>query len=266
MPLSREELLEAIEENPEELFGLFANHWPTARFRRDEHMRRMCFGVPVPFFNGMAMAHLNVGNCDPLIDEAIAEMNGTGMPWSWQVAPSSTPFDLKERLFGRGMRLSSDMPIMVADLRNWNSQQSPKQFEVLPVNDLDTFELWVEIAQAAFGLPKMVFDVFRKAQCEIGFEQDCVLRNFVGTADGEAVCCGTIFYGHGIAGIYTIGTPTEHRGRGYGSAITEACMAVIQEKGHDTVFLQASKMGFPVYEKIGFQEICKISILVPPEP
>ena len=266
MALSREELLTAVEENPEAFYQLLAEHTPAAMFRRTAEMRRMYLGVPVPFFNGIAMARLTAHNCEAMIAGAIGEMNGTGMPWSWQVGPTSTPFDLATHLHNQGLMFGYDMPLMARNLDRWSPAGVPSSFESVPVNDQEAYDTFVEVALVAFGLPEMVFDVLGRAQHEIGFSEESPVRNFVGYAGGEPVSTGTVFYSHGVAGIYTISTPPDHRGKGYGSAITEACMADAKAKGFDTAFLQASKMGFSVYEKLGFQEIAKVSIYVPREP
>lgn len=265
MPLSREQLLEAVEENSEELFGLFASYYPPARFERDEHIRKMSFGVPVAFFNGVAMARLDPEDCDAQIQSAIAEMEATGMPWSWQVGPGSKPYDLTRRLINGGMRYGYDMPIMVADLRDWNPAPARGDLQITEVQDMETYERWMDVAMEAFGLPKVVFDVMRTAQTGIGHGEDATVRNFLAIANGEPVSTSTVFYGHGIAGIYTVGTPEGHRGHGYGTAVTAACMAHAKQKGFDTAFLQSSKMGYPVYQKLGFQEICTLSVYVPQE-
>ena len=265
MALSREELLVAIEENPEEFYDLIHRFIQGATYERDQHMRKMCFRVPVPFFNGVAVAHLTIENSDALVAQAITEMEATGMPWSWQIGPSSSPFDLATRLFNHRMQLSHDMPIMVANLNDFRPERLPANYKNVAVDDPDAYETWIEVAEVAFGLPRVVFDAMRKGQHGVGFANDAPIRNFVGYAGGEPVCTGTVFYGAGIPGIYTVGTPPQFRGKGYGRAVTEACMSDAKQRGYDTAFLQSSKMGYSVYQKIGFQEICKISIFVPSE-
>lgn len=263
--MTREELITATEENAESVFELLAQYTPQARFRRDKFMRRMNFGVPASFFNGVAMAHLTRNNCDEKIEEAIEEMTRNGLPWSWQIAPSSTPHDLADRLIEHDMKHAYDMPIMAMDLSSWQPNPGPENYRSLFVSDSELYGNFTEVAQEAFGLPDVVMNVFVQAQNEIGFAEDVPIRNFIGIANGETVCTGTVYYGHGVAGIYTIGTPAEYRGQGYGTAITGACMADAKARGYDMAFLQASKMGYKVYEKIGFEPICKLSIYVPAE-
>ena len=47
-------------------------------------------------------------------------------------------------------------------------------------------------------------------------------------------------------------TPPEHRRRGYGEALTAAVLRAGRELGCTTGCLQASNMGKPVYERMGF--------------
>jgi ribosomal protein S18 acetylase RimI-like enzyme len=225
----------------------------------------MHFGVPISFFNGVAMAQLDE-DCDAIIAQTVEEMNAYGMPWSWQVGPTSTPFDLKERLTKHGMVFGYEMPIMAVEVADWKPSATPKDLDIVPVANGEDFERWSEVAQVAFGLPKTVFDVLAQGHLEIGFDENCDVRNFVGLVDGDAVTCGTVFYNSGVAGVFTIGTLPDSRGHGYGGAITEACLADARRRRFDTAFLQSSKMGYPVYQRLGFRDVCKLAIFVPEQP
>jgi GNAT superfamily N-acetyltransferase len=46
----------------------------------------------------------------------------------------------------------------------------------------------------------------------------------------------------------------DHRGRGYGKAITQALLDRIDRTRYRTVYLDATDMGFPVYQSLGFVE------------
>ena len=46
-----------------------------------------------------------------------------------------------------------------------------------------------------------------------------------------------------------------HDGKGYGDAITRAAIVEGQERACDLVCLQASPLGRPVYERLGFSVI-----------
>jgi hypothetical protein len=70
------------------------------------------------------------------------------------------------------------------------------------------------------------------------------LRRVVGGA-----CCASF----GDTGwIGALGVVPRARGRGVGSALTEACIGWLRERGARTVLLHATDAGRPVYERLGF--------------
>jgi GNAT superfamily N-acetyltransferase len=70
------------------------------------------------------------------------------------------------------------------------------------------------------------------------------LRRIVGGA-----CCASF----GETGwIGALGVLPRARGRGAGSALTEACVEWLRDRGAKTVLLHATDAGRPVYERIGF--------------
>lgn len=70
------------------------------------------------------------------------------------------------------------------------------------------------------------------------------LRRIVGGA-----CCASF----GETGwIGALGVVPRARGRGIGSALTEACVDWLRERGAETVLLHATDAGRPVYERLGF--------------
>lgn len=75
---------------------------------------------------------------------------------------------------------------------------------------------------------------------------------FVGYARGEPVCTSGLVVSAGVAGIYWVATLERFRGRGYGEAATWKAVAAGREMGCDVASLQASELGRPVYEQMGF--------------
>jgi GNAT superfamily N-acetyltransferase len=92
------------------------------------------------------------------------------------------------------------------------------------------------------------------------FPHGLPVRLYVALADGEpASCLGTIDHRpvEGAAGpdcgIYWVATPEEYRGRGLSSRLLYAALVEARERGCATSSLQASSMGYPIYEKLGYQ-------------
>jgi hypothetical protein len=61
-----------------------------------------------------------------------------------------------------------------------------------------------------------------------------------------------------IAGYYFVATVDAYRKKGFGSLITDYSMNVLKEKNIQYSILQATELGRPVYEKIGFKEKCTL--------
>ena len=65
-----------------------------------------------------------------------------------------------------------------------------------------------------------------------------------------SVACG--FKTGDIGGIYSVATPPEFRGRGFAAAATSAATNHLFDLGVEHVILQASTLGYGVYERLGF--------------
>lgn len=59
----------------------------------------------------------------------------------------------------------------------------------------------------------------------------------------------------GVAGVYSIAVHEDVRRRGYGAAMTWAAVAAGTRAGVDTVILQATPLGQPVYARMGFDVV-----------
>jgi hypothetical protein len=81
-------------------------------------------------------------------------------------------------------------------------------------------------------------------------------RHFVGYVEGEPVVAGSSYVGDRLLRVENIATLDRVRGRGYGSAITAA---VIAEDLSKPAMLVASDLGRPIYEKLGFTAIARIT-------
>jgi GNAT superfamily N-acetyltransferase len=71
-------------------------------------------------------------------------------------------------------------------------------------------------------------------------------------ARGRAVAGATLYMAHDVAGVGWVGTLPEAHRRGYGQAVTRAVIRDGLGRGALFVSLQASPMGAPMYERLGF--------------
>jgi hypothetical protein len=75
---------------------------------------------------------------------------------------------------------------------------------------------------------------------------------FVGYADNQPSCTSMVIKTGPVAGIYWVATLDRFRSHGFGKAITVESLVAGRNRGCTFASLQASVMGKPVYQKIGF--------------
>lgn len=78
---------------------------------------------------------------------------------------------------------------------------------------------------------------------------------YVGYVDREPACCSLLLVTGDVAGIYWVGSVERHRRRGFGAAVTAHAVRAAAARNCRTAILQASKMGEPVYRRLGFETV-----------
>ena len=129
----------------------------------------------------------------------------------------------------------------VGDL-DWNAEASPDLLG--PLNDL------------AYGIDPAVG--IGRALVSPSAEH---LRLYAARVGGEPACVlGTIDHGGEDLGFYFVATHPERRGRGLATRLMAAAITDARERGLATASLQASAMGRPVYERLGFDPHFKLEM------
>ncbi|MBW2936758.1 GNAT family N-acetyltransferase [Aureisphaera sp. CAU 1614] len=106
---------------------------------------------------------------------------------------------------------------------------------------------FAEIATKSFGYvvsPKIIKAIIKESN----------IKMFLGKLENEYASCGMIYLDkNGESGIHMIGTLDNFRGFGLGKTMTQKLISEAFKNNSDYVFLVASKLGEPIYTKLGFQ-------------
>ena len=105
---------------------------------------------------------------------------------------------------------------------------------------------------SGFGTPPSYFDVWRDgilAGASLPWSRGANYQGYVG---GKSVATSIRIRTGDVAGIYFVSTVPEFRRRGFGDAMTRRAISDGRSTGCTTAYLQASKMGRPIYERMGF--------------
>jgi GNAT superfamily N-acetyltransferase len=122
---------------------------------------------------------------------------------------------------------------------DWDAQASVEEVGLL--NDL------------AYGYPEGTF------AAAIGSPPPALpLRRYRARVEGDAASVlGTLDAGSDCV-ILFVATAAEHRGKGLAGRLLHAALAEAHERGQASSTLQATTLGFPVYERLGYRTVCRL--------
>ena len=117
---------------------------------------------------------------------------------------------------------------------------------------------WADTIAAAFGKPTE-----RDGMVLIAADEHCDF--LVHYEEGKMVAGMLLICVGDNAGVHEVATMEACRGKGIASSLMNCAMAIAKEKGCKYATLQASPMGAPLYEKLGFEAVGEVHTwLVPP--
>jgi hypothetical protein len=150
---------------------------------------------------------------------------------------------LSERGYREGR---PDIVMTLMELQDKNTFQ--KDLTIKKVSTAEELAHFQEVAEKSYSLPPGVgsFAI-----------NDRILRlpdveMFIGYTGDEPASISMLFQTGPVAGIYWVGTLEKFRNRGFGKEITAAPLVAGKNRGCSFASLQASDLGKPVYEKMGF--------------
>ena len=145
------------------------------------------------------------------------------------------------------------------------SEQPPAGAELRRLRAEDEAPDFWNVAKSAYatnGFPPEVFAGYTKHTGLLAAN----VAAFIAYLDGEPVSIAMTIVSDGVAGIYWVGSLEQARGRGLGRAITAAATRAGFELGADIASLQASPMGRPIYEAMGYEAVYDYRLLMSPAP
>jgi ribosomal protein S18 acetylase RimI-like enzyme len=253
--LSNRELVSAIETTYYELIAVLQTSNPGGFLRREPDMIIYYSGLRVPLLNGVLGPRFTAENMSRRVESAMSHFKSKRMPMRWILGPSSSPPDLGELLSHQGLKEGWTIPGMALDLGTVGRELLPKGFEIQQVTDKGSLRTCGDTLAEGFGLRDEIGKGVSDAVVSYGMSP--TRRWFLGLLNGKAVTVSLLVLHEEFAGIYCVATVPEARGKGLGSAITREPLMAAKTEGYNVAVLEASGMGFPVYKKIGFKQLCE---------
>ncbi|MFI5273176.1 MAG: GNAT family N-acetyltransferase [Ktedonobacterales bacterium] len=231
--------------------------------REVDGMTAIVTGLPMSDFNGVFQTamppELEAEAVRGRLAATMAWLVEQGQPFCWVVTPLTTPHDLPGYLGDLGFHHSESMPGMALDLAALTDHTALPGLEISTVRDTDTLRVWFQTSAAGFGSPESVVEMMFAHFSRGDLSADRPELELLGRVDGTPVATAVLSLGAGVAGLYNISTRPEYRGRGIGAAMTLAALREARARGYRIGVLEASQMGFPVYQRLGFREYLTVS-------
>jgi ribosomal protein S18 acetylase RimI-like enzyme len=240
----------ALESVFERLYGVFDG----ARFEwRSDLVFALLPGVPIPQFNGAWVCEDSDAAAGALAG-AVAEVEAAG-EWPW-VQTRSGHNRTRQAALALGLTHTERIPGMA--VRQDGFVEASAELEIGLILDQEIDEANVLLA-TCFEAPFELFDRFSRVVTQVP-----EARWYVGRADDAIVSTALGFTLAGATGIFDVATPSEHRGRGYGAALTSHALRDGFDAGSEFGYLQSSTIGHGVYERLGFRDIEEYTLLTRP--
>jgi GNAT superfamily N-acetyltransferase len=134
-----------------------------------------------------------------------------------------------------------DMAMALSDLRE---HEPDPELEIVERED---YEAMARINEVAYGYPEGEFAVV--AQTKIPG-----MRLYFGRLDGADACTLAIGPYRSDAIVAWVAVLPEARGRGLSGKVLSRALVDAREAGLKTTTLQATKLGYPVYAKLGYRD------------
>jgi ribosomal protein S18 acetylase RimI-like enzyme len=225
----------------------------------DSDVQLSASGLPARVVNAANLARFGADSAAERIESAKAFFGRFGVPFRWFFGPTSAPDNLPELMEAAGLVAVSNSPGMALDIAAMRDEPTDVAgLEVREVADSADFEEWLRVCVDSFPFDATVAAAWRAAHEPLGFGDASPLRNYVARLQGRPVAVSALLYGREAAGIWNVGTLADARGRGIGREVTLAALRDARAAGRTVSVLGSSPMGFPVYTRIGFREVCRI--------
>jgi GNAT superfamily N-acetyltransferase len=250
-----EELGHAVEEN---VFAMFRSMSEVLNSEIEETPKLGLYHAwpSSPIFKGAYRTNLRPDEADQAIVETIGWFKDRNAPFFfWWTGNDTRPNDIGERLVANGFSVfEKNSPAMVAEIDklNWDNPH-PSELRLAPITNDDQLVQWKQTFIEAFGVPEFAGQAWVDATQAVGISKT-PWHLLLGTLNSEAVCCGLLYCGGGVARLLGLGTLPAYRRKGIGSAMQLERLRIARGLGYHYAVLFASEMGYSPYLKLGFKD------------
>lgn len=217
----------------------------------------VCLYTPIPhcLFNSVNLTADAPGTVDRALESAGKSIEERGKPVLWRLSAVAASNAVRDRLTAAGLERRGSDPALLLDLSALPEAPKVEGLTVREAEGRKGRHDWAWLTCNAFELADDVREAMSRCEAAIPEDRFESQPRYVGYLDGEPVAVSSLVMAAGLAGIYAVATLPEARRRGIGTVMTHHAMAEGRRRGARHAVLQATDMGRPVYERLGFSKV-----------
>ncbi len=230
---------------------LAAGQVPGALVRRADGLAIFVTGLPLRLFNQIVIDTVAASGA---IEAAVTELRARRDRFVVTLRAGVDDEHVSTAL-GVGLQRMSPEPWMpgmaLHPLPGIGTTPPPDELDIRRVTDGDGVADHLAAAAAGFDVPPD----WLEAIITVDISRHPAVAMYVGYRDAIPVVVGLGIRSGATIGVYNIATHPADRGRGYGAAMTMRVVDDGAAGGCEVATLQASEMGRPLYERLGFRTV-----------
>lgn len=234
---------------------------PNVELSIGRYLTWLMTNLPDHFMNLVVCSQLPSEGADKLIESTLAHFKSMNIKkLSWLAHEGGLSAETSRALLAHGFTFREAFATeMAVDLSTLPDELPNRPgLSIVLVEDECMLRQWIHVASIGFKIDEK----FKQVWCDLF--ADAILnprfQTYLALLDGKPVGTSQLFLSEGVAGIYNVTCVPETRGQGIGSAVTLAPLLEARQKGYRFGILQASKDGYNVYRRLGFQDYGKLSV------
>lgn len=232
---------------------------PHTAVEETSRARWLITGAPYEGLNGVYWAAADID-----VTQALRPFQEAEVPMLWHVGPTSAPH-LAPALRAAGLRHYGDEPGMMLDLtRPGPRGPMPEHLEIRRVGTESQLRAWVRIW--AGPASQLIIQRLVALRAPVAFGVGARTPHLLGVFHGEPVACAAVWVGRlsetasrPAAWLEHVAVQGAMRGRGFGTALTRACLDIARRRGAGPAMLTASPAAAGLYRTLGLRQVCTVS-------
>jgi len=132
---------------------------------------------------------------------------------------------------------AQSMPAMAVDIEKMAATPLPAGYAFERVSAIED-RGWTEALAQGYQIPRGLAEAFSPQALQADLQPDAAMQFFAVIRNGRAVSTSLLYLADGLAGIYSVATLPEERGKGLGAHVTAESLRLARRMGYRLGVLQ----------------------------